>query len=188
MACPVTSSATPTAAASATDGCDTSALSISAVPRRWPDTFTTSSMRPITQKNPSASRRAPSPVKYLPGKREKYCCLKRSSSPHTVRNIEGHGLSITSRPPSLTPASVPSWRSTFGEIPKNGSEHEPGLLAIAPGSGVITIDPVSVCQYVSTMGQRSPPIVFRYHIHASGLIGSPTVPSKRKEDRSCLVG
>jgi hypothetical protein len=30
--------------------CATSALSISAVPRRWPATFTTSSTRPITQK------------------------------------------------------------------------------------------------------------------------------------------
>jgi hypothetical protein len=72
---PVSGSSMPTTAASATVGCDTSELSISAVPRRWPDTFTTSSMRPTTQKKPSASRRAPSPVKYTPpGKREKYCC------------------------------------------------------------------------------------------------------------------
>ena len=27
-----------------------------------------------------------------------------------------------------------------------------------------------------------------YHIHASGLIGSPTEPSRRSEDRSCLAG
>ena len=36
--------------------------------------------------------------------------------------------------------------------------------------------PVSVCHQVSTIGQRSCPMVSRYHIHASGLIGSPTLP------------
>jgi hypothetical protein len=39
--------------------------------------------------------------------------------------------------------------------------------------------PVSVCHQVSTIGQRSLPISRRYQIHASGLIGSPTVPSSR---------
>ena len=39
----------PTTAASATASCATSALSISAVPSRWPDTFSTSSMRPVIQ-------------------------------------------------------------------------------------------------------------------------------------------
>ena len=48
--------------------------------------------------------------------------------------------------------------------------------------------PVSVCHQVSTMGQRPPPIVLWYHIQASGLIGSPTVPSRRRDDRSCCCG
>lgn len=26
----------------------------------------------------------------------------------------------------------------------------------------------------------------RYHIHASGLMGSPTLPNRRSEDKSCL--
>ena len=34
---------------------------------RWPDTLITSSTRPVIQQVPSASRRQPSPVKYLPG-------------------------------------------------------------------------------------------------------------------------
>ena len=50
------------------------------------------------------------------------------------------------------------------------------------------IAPVSVCHHVSTIGQRSPPIVWWYHIHASGLIGSPTEPSRRRRDRSCFAG
>ena len=62
----------------------------------------------------------------------------------------------------------------------------PGLVGVTPGSGVIIIAPVSVCHHVSTIGQRSPPITLRYHIHASGLIGSPTVPSRRTLLRSCL--
>ena len=48
--------------------------------------------------------------------------------------------------------------------------------------------PVSVCHQVSTIGQRSPPITFQYHSHAFGLIGSPTVPSSRSDERSCLSG
>ena len=49
---------------------------------------------------------------------------------------------------------------------------------------MISTIPVSVCHHVSTIGQRSPPMCSRYHIHASGLIGSPTVPSSRSDERS----
>jgi acetyl-CoA synthetase len=49
-ASPVMSSGRPTTAASATCGFATSADSISIVPRRWPETFSTSSMRPMIQK------------------------------------------------------------------------------------------------------------------------------------------
>ena len=55
-----------------------------------------------------------------------------------------------------------------------------------PGSGVIMIAPVSVCHQVSTIGQRSPPTTLWYHSHALGLIGSPTVPSRRSLDRSAF--
>ena len=48
------------------------------------------------------------------------------------------------------------------------------------------IAPVSVCHHVSTIGQRPPPITFQYHSQAFGLIGSPTVPSSRSDDRSCF--
>ena len=49
------------------------------------------------------------------------------------------------------------------------------------------IIPVSVCHHVSTTGVRSPPMCCRYHIQASGLIGSPTVPSSRSDERSCFA-
>src|ERR1700684_720421 len=49
------------------------------------------------------------------------------------------------------------------------------------------IDPVSVCPHVSTIGQRFFPIASKYHFHAAGLIGSPTVPSKRRLLMSCGV-
>ena len=65
---------------------------------------------------------------------------------------------------------------------------DPGFVAVIPGSGVIMIAPVSVCHQVSTIGQRSPPITLWYQSHALGLIGSPTVPSRRSEERSCLPG
>jgi hypothetical protein len=70
-------------------------------------------------------------------------------------------------------------------IPGSGSVHEPGKSGVTPGSGVIMWPPVSVCHHVSTMGQRPPPTFSWYHIHASGLIGSPTVPrSRRLKDRA----
>src|SRR6185312_15721702 len=73
-------------------------------------------------------------------------------------------------------------------MPGNGMVAEPGLVVVMPGSGVIIIMPVSVCHHVSTIGQRSWPIFWLYQIHASGLIGSPTVPSTRSEERSCALG
>ena len=69
--------------------------------------------------------------------------------------------------------------------PGNGRVAEPGFSVVIPGSGVIRIIPVSVCHQVSTIGVRSPPTCSRYQIHASGLIGSPTEPSRRSEERSC---
>ena len=48
--------------------------------------------------------------------------------------------------------------------------------------------PVSVCHQVSTIGVRSPPMTRRYQIQASGLIGSPTEPRSRREDRSNFWG
>jgi len=53
-----------------------------------------------------------------------------------------------------------------------------------PGRGEIMIPPVSVCHQVSTIGQLSRPTYLRYHIHASGLMGSPTEPSRRRLERS----
>ena len=65
---------------------------------------------------------------------------------------------------------------------------DPGLVATTPGSGEIMWPPVSVCHHVSTIGQRSPPMWVWYHIQASGLMGSPTLPSRRRLDRSCFSG
>jgi hypothetical protein len=73
-------------------------------------------------------------------------------------------------------------------MPGNGTVADPGFSDVIPGSGEIMIAPVSVCHHVSTTGQRSPPMYFQYQTHASGLIGSPTDPRSRSEDRSCDSG
>ena len=70
-------------------------------------------------------------------------------------------------------------------MPGSGLSADPGFVVETPGSGLIMMAPVSVCHHVSTIGQRSPPTCSRYHIQASGLIGSPTEPSTRSDDRSC---
>src|SRR5262245_54034259 len=100
----------------------------------------------------------------------------------------GHGLRSTNFPPELRGTAFPVSSTTSGTIPKNGSVAEPGFVGVAPGNGVIKIPPVSVCHQVSTIGQRLPPMTSLYQIHASGLIGSPTVPSKRNELKSCFFG
>src|SRR5437588_13095240 len=69
-------------------------------------------------------------------------------------------------------------------VPGKGNVAEPGLSLVMPGRGVIMIIPVSGCHHVSTIGQRPPPMNVWYHTHASGLIGSPTEPSRRSDDRS----
>ena len=48
--------------------------------------------------------------------------------------------------------------------------------------------PVSVCHQVSTMGQRPLPITVEYHIHVSGLMGSPTLPSSRRTGELVAIG
>src|ERR1700736_3505187 len=98
-----------------------------------------------------------------------------------VRSIDGHGFLTINFPPTFGFTSHPFSSTTAGSTPKNGSVALPGLVGIAPGSGVIMIAPVSVCHQVSTIGQRPAPIVSRYHIQASGLIGSPTDPRSRKD-------
>src|SRR6202046_3403200 len=82
----------------------------------------------------------------------------------------------------------PCFVTTSATTPENGRVADPGFVAIAPGRRAIIMCPVSVCHHVSTMGQRLPPMVSRYHIQASGLIGSPTVPSRRRLLRSCFFG
>src|SRR3954469_23684667 len=104
------------------------------------------------------------------------------------RSIDGHGFLITRNPPSLGAHGVPSRLTTCGSTPKNGRAQLPGLAGVIPGSGVIMIAPVSVCHQVSTIGQRPPPMISWYHIHASGLIGSPTLPSRRRDDMSWRLG
>src|SRR5918992_1833508 len=100
-----------------------------------------------------------------------------------VRSIDGHGFVMASSPPP-TRIDLPDESSRSAAIPGKGTVALPGLVAVTPGSGVIMIAPVSVCHHVSTMGHLPLPITFQYQTHASGLIGTPTVPSKRSDERS----
>src|SRR5882724_6190983 len=104
------------------------------------------------------------------------------------RSIDGQGILITRNPPEPTGTAFPSFDTTSTSMPASGNVPLPGLVGVAPGRGVIMIEPVSVCHQVSTMGQRPPPITRWYHIQASGLMGSPTDPKRRNDDISCLPG
>ena len=73
-------------------------------------------------------------------------------------------------------------------MPGSGWVAVPGLVVVTPGSGLIMMPPVSVCHQVSTMGQRSPPMTSWYQIQASGLMGSPTVPSTCRLRQVVAVG
>src|SRR6201996_5410725 len=98
--------------------------------------------------------------------------------------MAGQGLRMTRYPPEPAGTGSPSRVTTSTPIPGSGRVHDPGLVGVAPGTGLIMIAPVSVCHHVSTIGQRSPPTTLWYHSHALGLIGSPTVPSRRSLLRS----
>ena len=67
--------------------------------------------------------------------------------------------------------------------PGNGRVPDPGFSG-TEGKGVIINIPVSVCHQVSMMGHFPLPMTRWYHFHASGLIGSPTEPRSRREERS----
>src|SRR5512134_2021720 len=105
-----------------------------------------------------------------------------------VRSIDGHGRLITSTPPLPLPTERPVSSTMSAMMPGRGKVADPGFVGVAPGSGEIRWPPVSVCHHVSTIGQRPPPTVSWYHIHASGLIGSPTVPRMRSDLRSYFFG
>ena len=66
-------------------------------------------------------------------------------------------------------------------MPRKGLVALPGFMEVNPAIGVIIIAPVSVCHHVSTIGQDEFPTTLKYHSQASGLIGSPTVPSILKD-------
>src|SRR5260370_22687232 len=102
-------------------------------------------------------------------------------------SMAGHGLRMTRYPPPPGGTSLPALSKTAASIVGKGLVAEPGFRVVMPGKGVIKIMPVSVCHHVSTTGARLPPMCSRYQIQASGLIGSPTVPSRRSELRSCLA-
>src|SRR5262245_47266986 len=105
-----------------------------------------------------------------------------------VRSIDGHGRLITRMPPLPRPTEWPASSTMSAKMPGSGRVAEPGLVGVAPGSGEMRWPPVSVCHHVSTIGQRPPPTVSWYQIHASGLIGSPTVPRMRRLERLYFFG
>jgi hypothetical protein len=72
----------------------------------------------------------------------------------------------------------------IAETPSDGHVAEPGLSVLAPGTGPTIVDPVSDCHHVSTIGACPRPKFRWNHTHASGLIASPTEPSRRIDDRS----
>ena len=104
------------------------------------------------------------------------------------RSMLGHGLVSTSSPPLPLPTCAPSSSTTSTAMPGTGTCALPGLVSVTPGRAEIMIAPVSVCHHVSTIGAVLPPMILRYHIHASGLMGSPTEPSRRIDDRSNFFG
>src|SRR5437870_13181824 len=132
--------------------------------------------------------RAPRPVKCWPGRRGHRTDRDRAGSRHTLMSIAGQRCESTREPRFPTGTGRPFSSTTSAAIPGNGCVADPGFVVVTPGNGVMRIMRVSVCHHVSTIGQRSPPIVLWYHRHASGLIGSPTVLRRRRLERSCFFG
>jgi len=64
--------------------------------------------------------------------------------------MEGQACLKASTPSTSLPwSSSPETGSMIaGSMPKKGREAEPGLVGVMPPRGVMTWEPVSVCQYV----------------------------------------
>src|SRR3982075_1448556 len=104
------------------------------------------------------------------------------------RSMDGHGRVSTRYPPPGMGTDSPRSSTTSAPTPGSGNVALPGFRVVAPGNGLMRIEPVSVCHHVSTTGHRPPPMCCQYQTHASGLMGSPTEPSSRSDDMSCLSG
>src|ERR1700741_1776191 len=124
----------------------------------------------------------------MPGNRLQYVALYRSGSPEMPRSIDGQGRCRTRYPPPPSGTDSPLASTTSALMPGNGKVALPGLVVVTPGSGVIRIMRASGWHQVSTRGALPPPMFCWYQSQASGLIGSPTEPRTRSEDRSCLAG
>ncbi|MOA04424.1 hypothetical protein D3C78_1239760 [compost metagenome] len=104
----------------------------------------------------------------------------RCGSPYTLRICPGQLALIASMPLPGPSMSLPWSSSSTGCTPNIGWVAHPGFIRWLLTSGLIMMPPVSVCHQVSTMGQRCSPTALKYHSQASGLIGSPTLPSRRR--------
>src|SRR6185437_14450128 len=127
---PLTSCGTPTAAASATKGCATTADSSSAGPSRLPAMFSVSSERPCRNQKPSSSTNAQSPCTQTPGSRRQYVSRYRSGSRQNPRVMPGNGLRQTSSPTSSR-TGLPSTSTTSIAIPSAGPPREQALIGSA---------------------------------------------------------
>lgn len=76
--------------------------------------------------------------------------MYRLWAPQTVRAMLGHGCLKARTPSTSFPwISSPETGSMMeGSMPKKGREAEPGFVGVTPARGVMTWEPVSVCQYV----------------------------------------
>ena len=74
--------------------------------------------------------------------------MYRLWAPQTVLAILGHGFLKANTPSTSFPwISSPETGSIIaGSMPKNGSEALPGFVGVTPANGVMTCEPVSVCQ------------------------------------------
>ena len=143
----------------------------------------TSSTRPSSQKSPSSSILAPSPrnrrrdsATSRSPRSDRGPCRSRGAWPATA---SGGQVAAASRPDLVFPV-----RRRPASIPGNGFVAEPGFSVVSPGVA---------CQDHPRLGL--PPRVHHGDAVAAdvlpvpdpglGLIGSPTLPSSRIEERSC---
>src|SRR5699024_1093193 len=117
------------------------------------------------------------------------------------RAMDGPILSTTMKPCRPGSTSVPCSSTTRVETPGTARVAQPGLDAVwgassakvpaganwgACGRGEQTVEPVSDCHQVSMKDAVPPPTCVRSHRQASGLMDSPTDPSRRTDERLYL--
>ena len=112
------------------------------------------------------------------------------SRPEEAEVLYRRAISIHESQPGIEPPIMASFMSSLAALLRSvGNTAEADRLVARSEAIVGKHADIQPSDWLHpNLGHRFPPMCRWYHIHASGLIGSPTVPRSRRVERSCCFG